>query len=260
MADVTMPQLGETVTEGTITQWFKNVGDAVAMDEILFEVSTDKVDSEVPSPVAGVVTEILAAEVVTTEDVDRTGVTEDVVIQPGADGGQSTAGGHILTEAVPILRITGQPFGHALKRGRIAVEDEVTDTGIGAVLIVARSADDEHVAVQVKGTTEAVPAAHCRRGEVVRFRPWHVSRTGVEELIQRDGAALCVAIEVGLRRTRRSAVAADAHIRTEAVAGLMTEEGHFEVPALVVEPVQVRRSSQGAIVRIAVFTGDEVIP
>jgi len=62
MADVTMPQLGETVTEGTITQWFKNVGDAVAMDEILFEVSTDKVDSEVPSPVAGVVTEILASE------------------------------------------------------------------------------------------------------------------------------------------------------------------------------------------------------
>ena len=62
MADVTMPQLGETVTEGTITRWFKQVGDDVAMDEILFEVSTDKVDSEVPSPVAGVLSEILAAE------------------------------------------------------------------------------------------------------------------------------------------------------------------------------------------------------
>jgi 2-oxoglutarate dehydrogenase E2 component (dihydrolipoamide succinyltransferase) len=62
MADVTMPQLGETVTEGTITKWFKQVGDQVAMDEILFEVSTDKVDSEVPSPVAGVLTEILANE------------------------------------------------------------------------------------------------------------------------------------------------------------------------------------------------------
>ena len=62
MADVTMPQLGETVTEGTITQWFKRVGDTVAMDEPLFEVSTDKVDSEVPSPVAGVVSEILASE------------------------------------------------------------------------------------------------------------------------------------------------------------------------------------------------------
>ena len=62
MADVTMPRLGETVTEGTITRWFKNVGDTVAMDEILFEVSTDKVDSEVPSPIAGTLTEILANE------------------------------------------------------------------------------------------------------------------------------------------------------------------------------------------------------
>ena len=53
MADITMPQLGETVTEGTITKWFKAVGDSVAEDEPLFEVSTDKVDSEVPSPAAG---------------------------------------------------------------------------------------------------------------------------------------------------------------------------------------------------------------
>ena len=62
MADVTLPQLGETVTEGTITRWFKKVGDTIAADEPLFEVSTDKVDTEVPSPVAGVVTEIRAAE------------------------------------------------------------------------------------------------------------------------------------------------------------------------------------------------------
>ena len=62
MADITMPQLGETVTEGTITRWAKQVGDTVAEDEVLFEVSTDKVDSEVPSPVAGVLTEILVPE------------------------------------------------------------------------------------------------------------------------------------------------------------------------------------------------------
>jgi pyruvate dehydrogenase E2 component (dihydrolipoamide acetyltransferase) len=62
MADVTMPQLGETVTEGTITKWFKQVGDTVKADEPLFEVSTDKVDTEVPSPTAGVLTEIRAAE------------------------------------------------------------------------------------------------------------------------------------------------------------------------------------------------------
>ncbi|HEX6395070.1 MAG TPA: dihydrolipoamide acetyltransferase family protein [Acidimicrobiales bacterium] len=62
MADITMPQLGETVTEGTITKWMKKVGDPVAEDEVLFEVSTDKVDSEVPSPAAGVITEILVDE------------------------------------------------------------------------------------------------------------------------------------------------------------------------------------------------------
>ena len=60
--DVTMPQLGETVTEGTITKWVKQVGDSVALDETLFEVSTDKVDSEVPSPAAGVLTEIIINE------------------------------------------------------------------------------------------------------------------------------------------------------------------------------------------------------
>ena len=50
--DVTMPQLGETVTEGTITRWLKQVGERVEADEPLFEVSTDKVDSEVPAPAA----------------------------------------------------------------------------------------------------------------------------------------------------------------------------------------------------------------
>ena len=62
MAEIEMPQLGETVTEGTITQWFKQVGDNVSQDELLFEVSTDKVDTEVPSPVAGTLTEIRVPE------------------------------------------------------------------------------------------------------------------------------------------------------------------------------------------------------
>src|ERR1700683_5505837 len=62
-----MPQLGETVTEGTITRWMKSVGDAVERDEPLFEVSTDKVDSEVPSPAAGVLSEILVPEGETVE-------------------------------------------------------------------------------------------------------------------------------------------------------------------------------------------------
>ncbi len=67
MSDVTMPQLGETVTEGTITKWFKKVGDRVERDELLFEVSTDKVDSEVTSPAAGVLAEIKVAEGATVD-------------------------------------------------------------------------------------------------------------------------------------------------------------------------------------------------
>ncbi len=62
MADVTLPSLGESVTEGIITRWMKSVGDVVERDEPLFEISTDKVDSELPSPAAGVLLKILANE------------------------------------------------------------------------------------------------------------------------------------------------------------------------------------------------------
>ncbi|PMR89834.1 biotin/lipoyl-containing protein, partial [Kocuria rhizophila] len=64
---VNLPALGESVTEGTVTRWLKQVGDEVAVDEALVEVSTDKVDTEVPSPVAGVVEKILVDE---DEDVE----------------------------------------------------------------------------------------------------------------------------------------------------------------------------------------------
>lgn len=62
MSDVLMPQMGESIVEGTITRWLKAIGDAVERDEPLVEISTDKVDSEIPSPAAGVLQEILVAE------------------------------------------------------------------------------------------------------------------------------------------------------------------------------------------------------
>jgi 2-oxoglutarate dehydrogenase E2 component (dihydrolipoamide succinyltransferase) len=89
MADIQMPQLGETVTEGTITKWFKHVGDAVAEDEPLFEVSTDKVDSEVPSPVSGTLSEILVQE----------GDTVDVGVVLARVGDAPAAGGEAAPEA-----------------------------------------------------------------------------------------------------------------------------------------------------------------
>ena len=87
MADVTLPSLGESVTEGIITQWFKKVGDTVARDEPLFEVSTDKVDSEMPSPAAGVLVEILAGEGDTVETGSRVAVIdENASAAPSSNG------------------------------------------------------------------------------------------------------------------------------------------------------------------------------
>jgi pyruvate dehydrogenase E2 component (dihydrolipoamide acetyltransferase) len=91
MADVTMPQLGETVTEGTITRWTKAVGDTVAVDEVLFEVSTDKVDSEVPSPAAGTIVEILVAEGETADVGAVLAKIGDAGAAPASGGGNDAA-------------------------------------------------------------------------------------------------------------------------------------------------------------------------
>jgi 2-oxoglutarate dehydrogenase E2 component (dihydrolipoamide succinyltransferase) len=83
--DVVMPQMGESIAEGTIVRWIKKVGDPVERDEPLFEISTDKVDAEIPSPVAGVVTEIRAKE-------GDTVPVNTVVAVIGAAGAKATSG------------------------------------------------------------------------------------------------------------------------------------------------------------------------
>src|SRR5947208_12283627 len=84
---VTLPALGESVTEGTVTRWLKSVGDEVAVDEPLLEVSTDKVDTEIPSPVAGVLLEIKADEDETVEVG-----AELAVIGDAGEGGSGGSG------------------------------------------------------------------------------------------------------------------------------------------------------------------------
>lgn len=78
--DVIMPQLGETVTEGVVTKWYKKVGDAVKADEMLFDVETDKVSTEIPAPVSGVISEILIEEGVTA----KVGVRLAVIRESGS--------------------------------------------------------------------------------------------------------------------------------------------------------------------------------
>ena len=80
LMDVIMPQLGETVTEGVVTKWHKKVGDAVKADEMLFDVETDKVSTEIPAPVAGIIAEILVQEGVTA----KVGAALAVIKESGA--------------------------------------------------------------------------------------------------------------------------------------------------------------------------------
>jgi pyruvate dehydrogenase E2 component (dihydrolipoamide acetyltransferase) len=110
MADITMPQLGETVTEGTITRWAKKVGDHVDEDEVLFEVSTDKVDSEVPSPVAGVIAEILVQEGETADVGAKLAVISDGDAgSAGEQAGAGAAGDSSGNGAAPAAEAEAEP-------------------------------------------------------------------------------------------------------------------------------------------------------
>src|SRR3954451_672477 len=95
---VTMPALGESVTEGTVTRWLKQEGDQVEVDEPLLEVSTDKVDTEIPSPAAGVLTKI--------------GVAEDETVEVGAElaviGGDAGGDGGAPAQEAPAQKAPAQ--------------------------------------------------------------------------------------------------------------------------------------------------------
>src|SRR6476659_3292136 len=87
--EVVMPQMGESIAEGTITKWLKQVGDRVERDEPLFEISTDKVDAEIPSPAAGTLTEIRFKEGDTVE------INTTVAV---LDGGATAGAAPVATE------------------------------------------------------------------------------------------------------------------------------------------------------------------
>jgi len=95
---VVLPALGESVTEGTVTRWLKKVGDTVAVDEPLVEVSTDKVDTEIPSPVAGVIEQILVQE-------DETVQVGAVLVIIGSGAGGDSAPAPVAEVAVPVAEV-----------------------------------------------------------------------------------------------------------------------------------------------------------
>jgi pyruvate dehydrogenase E2 component (dihydrolipoamide acetyltransferase) len=111
--EIIMPQMGESIFEGTITKWLKAIGDTVAIDEPLFEISTDKVDAEIPSPVAGVLVEIRFPEGATIE-------VNTVVAVVGEAGSAVAAPGAAQIAQTPIQKADAPPVPQASVQGSAA--------------------------------------------------------------------------------------------------------------------------------------------
>ena len=137
---VTMPALGESVTEGTVTRWLKNVGDSVAVDEPLLEVSTDKVDTEIPSPVAGTLQEILVAE----DETVPVGTDLAVIGEGEAAAAESTAPiTEPTAEQAPVALVAEQapaPTAPSEKASEPAAQEPVVEAAAAAPVAEAPAA------------------------------------------------------------------------------------------------------------------------
>jgi pyruvate dehydrogenase E2 component (dihydrolipoamide acetyltransferase) len=163
--EVTMPKLGESVTEGLVSRWLKQPGDTVAFDDPLFEVSTDKVDSEVPSPYDGVLLEILAGE----GDTVPVGTPIARIGEPGAAGspgsGPAGAGAAPAAGATPAARSAGNgqagvPLSPVVRR--LAADngiDLTTIAGSGAGGRIRREDVERAIAAHTSHVTQVTAAA-----------------------------------------------------------------------------------------------------
>ncbi|MDR1512077.1 MAG: 2-oxo acid dehydrogenase subunit E2 [Propionibacteriaceae bacterium] len=148
---VTLPQLGESVVEGTVSRWLKRVGEAVAADEALLEVSTDKVDTEIPSPVAGVLLEIVVQE----DESAQVGAVLAVVGDPAeAPAPVRPAPQAPDPDALPLggasLGVTPSPQAPALSR---PLPPELPDEGPYVTPLVRKLAEEHGVDLgQVRGS------------------------------------------------------------------------------------------------------------
>jgi pyruvate dehydrogenase E2 component (dihydrolipoamide acetyltransferase) len=147
---VTLPALGESVTEGTVSRWLKQVGDRVEADEPLLEVSTDKVDTEIPSPASGVLLEIKAQEDETVEIGSVLAVIGEPEEADGADTGTGDSGSATNGQAAPTVDQGGEPESYAAPEPSPAAEEEKVDT--------PPPADREAASGPASGTEVQLPA------------------------------------------------------------------------------------------------------
>jgi 2-oxoisovalerate dehydrogenase E2 component (dihydrolipoyl transacylase) len=131
---VTLPQLGESVTEGTITRWLKSEGDEVEIDEPLAEVDTDKVNAELPSPVAGKIEKFLVSEGSTVDVGTEIALVADESDSPAADAPpQENVAADAPTEEFPASGTEAQPAAQGTERRRATVPADSDGNGRGEI-------------------------------------------------------------------------------------------------------------------------------
>ena len=154
---VTMPALGESVTEGTVTTWLKQVGDTVELDEPIVEVSTDKVDSEVPSPVAGVLLEILVPEDETVEvgtEIARIGDASEAPAAPAPAAPVAAAPATPATAPAQGTEVRMPALGESVTEGTVTTWLKAVGDAIDAdepLLEVSTDKVDSEVPAPVAG-------------------------------------------------------------------------------------------------------------
>ncbi len=144
--EVLMPQMGESITEGTITKWLKKVGDTVQRDEPIFEISTDKVDAEIPSPVAGTLSEIKVAE--------GTTVTVNTVV--AVIGGAAGKAAPAAPKAAPVTTADAPSSAPVSSETKVGSASATAGEGVRSSPLVRKIAKDNNVDLaQVPGTGSA---------------------------------------------------------------------------------------------------------
>jgi 2-oxoglutarate dehydrogenase E2 component (dihydrolipoamide succinyltransferase) len=147
--DVLMPQMGESIAEGTITKWLKKVGDPVERDEPLYEISTDKVDAEIPSPESGVLTEIVVGE---GETVEVKTIVARIDVAGGATDSAPTPG------SAPKAEAAAEPVAPAA--APVAPTPVPTPTELPAMAPAPANTRDERVATKSSPLVRKIAAEH----------------------------------------------------------------------------------------------------